>query len=210
MYRIIGSDEIPRRGGCWSYDVFASAHADLRRTELEFKLAAHQNAALSRAALHERRRAEEHERRGRHFELRQDAARAAFEVDDAEIEIALSFHWRGMPSYERMYAFAQGLVQGLEDMIAAGKPLFIVLDGDIAQSLGHILKDELEAWAKRYPDRLKVVHVVGETPDQPLPAGFQSTAEYTAEPGHGRPPVEWARWIVRFRATPPRERTLFF
>ena len=28
-------------------------------------------------------------------------------------------------------------------MIAAGKPLFIVLDGDIAQSLGHILKDEL-------------------------------------------------------------------
>ncbi|MEC8530476.1 MAG: ethanolamine ammonia-lyase reactivating factor EutA, partial [Pseudomonadota bacterium] len=32
---------------------------------------------------------------------------------------------------------------GLEDVIAAGKPLFIVLDGDIAQSLGHILKDEL-------------------------------------------------------------------
>ena len=81
MYRIIGSDEIPRRGGCWSYDVFASAHADLRRTELEFKLAAHQNAALSRAALHERRRAEEHERRGRHFELRQAAARTAFEVE---------------------------------------------------------------------------------------------------------------------------------
>jgi ethanolamine utilization protein EutA len=72
------------------------------------------------------------------------AHRSAFEVDDAEIEIALSFHWKGMPSYERMYAFAQGLVQGLEDMIAAGKPLFIVLDGDIAQSLGHILKDELE------------------------------------------------------------------
>ena len=72
------------------------------------------------------------------------AHRAAFEVDDAEIEIALSFHWRGVPSYERMYAFAQGLVEGLEDMIAAGKPLFIVLDGDIAQSLGHILKDELE------------------------------------------------------------------
>ena len=72
------------------------------------------------------------------------AHRAAFEVDDAEIEIALSFHWKGMPSYERMYAFAEGVVAGLEDMIAAGKPLFIVLDGDIAQSLGHILKDELE------------------------------------------------------------------
>ena len=72
------------------------------------------------------------------------AHRAAFEVDNAEIEIALSFHWKGMPSYERIYAFAEGVVAGLDDMIAAGKPLFIVLDGDIAQSLGHILKDELE------------------------------------------------------------------
>ena len=72
------------------------------------------------------------------------AHRAAFEVDGADSEIALSFHWKGMPAYERMHAFAQGLVQGLDDMIAAGKPLFIVLDGDIAQSLGHILKDELE------------------------------------------------------------------
>ena len=72
------------------------------------------------------------------------AHRRAFEVDNDDREIALSFHWRGMPAYERMYAFAQGLVSGLDDMIAAGKPLFIVLDGDIAQSLGHILKDELD------------------------------------------------------------------
>ena len=72
------------------------------------------------------------------------AHRAAFEVDGTDSEIALSFHWKGMPEYERMHAFARGLVQGLDDMIAAGKPLFIVLDGDIAQSLGHILKDELE------------------------------------------------------------------
>ena len=42
-----------------------------------------------------------------------------------------------------MNAFAKGLVLGLEDIISAGKPIFIVLDGDIAQSLGHILKDEM-------------------------------------------------------------------
>jgi ethanolamine utilization protein EutA len=72
------------------------------------------------------------------------AHRRAFEVDDDEREIALSFHWQGGPDYERMHAFAAGVVLGLDDMIAAGKPLFIVLDGDIAQSLGHILKDELE------------------------------------------------------------------
>jgi len=72
------------------------------------------------------------------------AHRRAFEVDGDDYEIALSFHWRGLPAYERMHAFARGLVLGLNDMIAAGKPLFIVLDGDIAQSLGHILKDELD------------------------------------------------------------------
>ena len=70
--------------------------------------------------------------------------RRAFEVDNDDREIALSFHWKGMPAYERMHAFAQGLVLGLDDMIAAGKPLYIVLDGDIAQSLGYILKDELD------------------------------------------------------------------
>jgi ethanolamine utilization protein EutA len=70
--------------------------------------------------------------------------RRTFEVDNDEREIALSFHWRGMPAYERISAFARGLVLGLDDLIAAGRPLFIVLDGDIAQSLGHILKDELE------------------------------------------------------------------
>ena len=43
-----------------------------------------------------------------------------------------------------MHAFAEGLAHGLDNMIAAGRPLFIVLDGDIAESLGHILKDELE------------------------------------------------------------------
>ena len=72
------------------------------------------------------------------------AHRRAFEVDNDDREIALSFHWKGMPAYERMYAFAEGLKLGLDDMITSGKPLFIVLDGDIAQSLGHILKDELE------------------------------------------------------------------
>ncbi|MGE0629437.1 MAG: ethanolamine ammonia-lyase reactivating factor EutA [Hyphomicrobiaceae bacterium] len=71
------------------------------------------------------------------------AHRKAFEADGDEREIALSFHWRGPPAYERIAAFAQGLVLGLDDMIAAGKALYIVLDGDIAQSLGHILKDEM-------------------------------------------------------------------
>ena len=70
--------------------------------------------------------------------------RRTFEVDSDDREIALSFHWRGNPAYERLLGFAEGLVLALDDIISAGKPLFIVLDGDVAQSLGHIIKEELE------------------------------------------------------------------
>ena len=70
--------------------------------------------------------------------------RKKFEVEEASHDIALSMHWKGAPAYERINAFAKGIAQGLDDMIAADKPLFVVLDGDIAQSLGHMLKDELE------------------------------------------------------------------
>lgn len=72
------------------------------------------------------------------------AHRKTFEVDNDEREIALSFHWKGLPAYERVSAFGRGIVAGLDDLIAAGQPIFIVLDGDIAQSLGHFIRDELE------------------------------------------------------------------
>ena len=62
----------------------ADTHPALHRDALEFKLAVHENAALARAALRERRRAEEHELRERHFNMRerqrQAAARAEFEL----------------------------------------------------------------------------------------------------------------------------------
>jgi ethanolamine utilization protein EutA len=69
--------------------------------------------------------------------------RKAFDVEGSEQEIALAFHWRGAPAYERISAFAKGLVSGVGDMIAAGKPLYVMLDGDVAQSLGAILREDL-------------------------------------------------------------------
>jgi ethanolamine utilization protein EutA len=71
------------------------------------------------------------------------AHRKSFDVDSDAQEIALSLHFKGQPAYERISAYAKGIVQGLDDLIAAGKPLFIVLDGDIAQSLGAIMREEL-------------------------------------------------------------------
>jgi ethanolamine utilization protein EutA len=66
----------------------------------------------------------------------------AFDVD-AEREVALALRWTGMPSYERLAAFAEGIKRGLADRIDRKQPLFIMLDGDVAQTLGHILREEL-------------------------------------------------------------------
>jgi len=67
----------------------------------------------------------------------------AFDVTDTDREIALALRWTGMPSYERLAAFAEGIKHGLAERIVRKQPLFIMLDGDIAQTLGHILRDEL-------------------------------------------------------------------
>jgi ethanolamine utilization protein EutA len=66
----------------------------------------------------------------------------AFDVD-ADREVALALRWTGMPSYERLAAFAEGIKRGLAERIARKQPLFIMLDGDVAQTLGHILREEL-------------------------------------------------------------------
>jgi ethanolamine utilization protein EutA len=68
--------------------------------------------------------------------------RKRFDVAGAETEIALAFHWRGAPSYERLFAFARGIKAGLSDRIAAGRPIHVMLDGDVAQTLGAILRED--------------------------------------------------------------------
>src|SRR5580698_10066422 len=66
----------------------------------------------------------------------------AFDVDP-DREIALALRWTGLPSYERLAAFAEGIKRGLAERVARKQPLFIMLDGDVAQTLGHILREEL-------------------------------------------------------------------
>jgi len=69
--------------------------------------------------------------------------RKAFEVEGADVDIALAVRWTGVPAYERIANLAKGLIAGLEDHIAAAKPLYIMLDGDIAQTLGALLREEM-------------------------------------------------------------------
>ena len=67
----------------------------------------------------------------------------AFDLTEGEREAALALRWEGTPSYERIAAFARGIRRGLENTIARRMPVYIMVDGDIAQTLGAILRDEL-------------------------------------------------------------------
>ena len=68
----------------------------------------------------------------------------AFDRVEGVDEAALAFRWAGAPSYERINAFARGICRGLANTIQQRLPVFIVLDGDIAQTLGAILREEME------------------------------------------------------------------
>ncbi len=67
----------------------------------------------------------------------------AFDLVEGESEAALALRWEGAPSYERIAAFALGIRRGLANTIAKGMPVYVMLDGDIAQTLGAILRDEM-------------------------------------------------------------------
>ena len=66
-----------------------------------------------------------------------------FDVVEGDAEVALAFRWRGAPAYRRLSAFARGLVEALPRTIAAARPLFLIIDRDIAQTLGALLKEEM-------------------------------------------------------------------
>ncbi len=68
---------------------------------------------------------------------------AAFDVDD-DREVALALRWRGAPAYERLAAFADGIRRGLAARIARRQAIYLMLDGDVAQTLGAILREELD------------------------------------------------------------------
>ena len=55
----------------------------------------------------------------------------------------LALRWTGEPDHARLAALAEGVKRGFISRIAAGLPLYIIVDGDIAASLGAILMDEI-------------------------------------------------------------------
>lgn len=68
----------------------------------------------------------------------------AFDLVEGENEAALALRWEGTPSHERLAAFALGIRRGLAGTIAKRMPVYIMVDGDIAQTLGAILREEMD------------------------------------------------------------------
>jgi ethanolamine utilization protein EutA len=66
----------------------------------------------------------------------------AFDLLEGESEVALAFKWRGEPSFERLAAFGHGITAALANTLARKRPLYLILEGDVAHTLGAILKED--------------------------------------------------------------------
>jgi len=66
-----------------------------------------------------------------------------FEVDPTNNDFVLAFHWVGAPDYRRLRRFADGIAGALEERIKAKKPIYVILDADVALNLGALLHREL-------------------------------------------------------------------
>jgi ethanolamine utilization protein EutA len=62
---------------------------------------------------------------------------------DASQPVAIALKWRGEPMYWRLRNLAEGLVRAFREQPVKRGALILIVDGDVAQSLAHIMKDEL-------------------------------------------------------------------
>jgi ethanolamine utilization protein EutA len=81
------------------------------------------------------------------IEIEEIAARIAptllLEESGAEQPVAIALKWRGEPIYWRLRNLAEGLVLALRRHAVQRAAIILIVDGDVAQSLAHIMKEEL-------------------------------------------------------------------
>jgi ethanolamine utilization protein EutA len=70
------------------------------------------------------------------------AALRHVDIAEGEGPVALAFSWRGDPSHARLAAVAAGVCAALPRTLAADLPLVLLIDGDIAMSLGRLIRNE--------------------------------------------------------------------
>ena len=70
---------------------------------------------------------------------RRRIARSSCAIDLAKARrTTRSLRWSGPPTYQRLAALAQGLLDALPRTLQSGRPLYFIVDGDIALTLGAI------------------------------------------------------------------------
>jgi ethanolamine utilization protein EutA len=57
------------------------------------------------------------------------------------VDVVLALGWRGEPEHERLAALAEGVKRGFSGRLAQGLPLYVIVDADIAGSLGAVLRE---------------------------------------------------------------------
>jgi len=65
-----------------------------------------------------------------------------FDLDGTDADIVLAFHWEGRPEFRRIEALAEGIRCAAAERITRGKPIYVILDADIAMNLGAILRED--------------------------------------------------------------------
>jgi ethanolamine utilization protein EutA len=67
-----------------------------------------------------------------------------FNLAGSNDDLVLSLHWQGLPDFSRISALAEGIKIGIGERISRGKPLYVILDADIALTLGAVLREDCE------------------------------------------------------------------
>jgi ethanolamine utilization protein EutA len=70
------------------------------------------------------------------------AALQRSDLEDGAGPVALAFRWSGDPSHARLGALASGICAALPHTLADALPLVLLIDGDIAMSLGRLIRNE--------------------------------------------------------------------
>jgi ethanolamine utilization protein EutA len=116
---------------------------------------------------------------------------------EGDQDIAVSVQWGGAPRFQRLAALADGLLMALPRTLEAGRPLYVVTDGDIAHSLGHLLKDDarvkgevlvidgITLWGFDYIDLGRV-----RVPSMTVPVTVKSLVFSEDPRSHGKKDVE--------------------
>jgi ethanolamine utilization protein EutA len=65
-----------------------------------------------------------------------------------ESRMAVAFSWTGDPEYTRLKAMASAIRQAVAPDGERREPLFLMIDGDVGRSIGHLLDEELKVPGK--------------------------------------------------------------